>query len=336
MKYFFLTLLIFLICSCNQERVKQKVVFRGRALGTYYNVVFYPVSESNDTSKIHKQIKSLLKEIESIASVYDSMSLVSLINRNVIDTVTYELSKILNCAMEVNKISGGYFDITVAPLVEAWGFKTYELREPSKQIIDSIRQFVGMDLICLEKNIIRKKDPRVKLDFNAIAKGYAVDVIAEWFEKHNINSYIVEIGGEVRAGNLKSDGSKWIVAIEKPAASKLDPQQEYQRMYINNISVATSGNYRNYFEKDQKRYSHTIDPKTGFPVIHNMLSATVVASSCMLADALATACMALGPDKAYSLCEQLDSVECYFILSEDTDKFKILYTKNFDKYLFQK
>lgn len=331
----FVLLCVCLLLGCRKNDYT-KLMLNGSALGTYYNIIVY-VSDSSrlnfDTLFLRQGIDSVLLYVSSLASIYDSNSYISKFNNNIIDTLHEELMLIMQCALEVHNLSGGYFDVTVAPLVEAWGFKRRDYREPSEQVLDSIRQFVGMHLLMFENaNILKKLDPRIRVDLNAIAKGYAVDKVAEWLEHQGIERYLVEIGGEVRVGKHKPDGSKWVIAIEKPAHDALSPQEEYQRIHVEQISVATSGTYRNYFEKDGQRYSHTIDPTTGLPVTHNMLSATVLAKTCMYADALATACMAMGPEKALKMCNQLKNVECYFILADSAGNFRVLQTENLQRY----
>jgi FAD:protein FMN transferase len=318
--------------SC-KEHVQHRISISGKALGTYYTVHFYHSDESVEyINTIQNSIDSLLRDLNSVASIYDSTSVISLINANKPYESIALFENIFLRSQQISELTGGAFDITVGPLVNAWGFGFTDSAHISHDYLDSLLQFTGFSKVRLNNGNIEKDDPRIMLDMNAIAKGYAVDLVAMFLESKGINSYIVEIGGEVRAGSVKPDGSQWIIAVEKPAQTALDPQQEDTRIYLEQIAVATSGTYRRYYERDGERFSHTIDPQTGRPVSHNLLSVTVVAEDCMTADALATAFMVLGKDRAMRLCETLDGVEAYFIVAVKGNSYETYHTKGFADY----
>jgi FAD:protein FMN transferase len=325
---------IFLI-ACSQPK-QGRITIQGKALGTFYTIHVY----HSDTSETFRQslqqgIDSVLAEFNQIASIYDYNSQISQINRNEDVEVDDLFIDVFQRSKELNELSQGAFDITVGPLVNAWGFGFTDSMHISNELIDSLLQLTGMKKVKVEGKKVIKEEPGILLDMNGIAKGYAVDIVSAHIESQGIHSYIVEIGGEVRTGNVKPNGDQWIIAIEKPAEEALSPQEEEQRIGLNNCAVATSGTYRRYYERSGERYSHTIDPFTGYPVNHSMLSATIIASDCMTADALATACMVLGIEKAMKLCESTDGVEGYFIIGNKDGSWTIRYTKGFEKYFLE-
>lgn len=325
----------FIFMSCNPAK-DGKITIQGEALGTFYTIHAY----HNDTTlafrnNLQEGIDSLLAEFNAIASVYDFNSEISKVNQNNDIEVSDLFIDVFQKSIEMNELSMGAFDITVGALVNAWGFGFTDSLHVSNEVIDSLLQLTGMKKIRIEGRKVIKDDPRILLDMNGIAKGYAVDIVADYIESLGISSYIVEIGGEIRAGNLKPNEEKWIIAIEKPSKDSLSPQQEEQRIGLNNCAIATSGTYRKYYERNGERYSHTIDPSTGYPVHHSMLSATIIASDCMTADALATGSMALGIEKAMQMCESTDGIEGYFILGNSDGTWTIRCTKGFKKYFME-
>ena len=324
-----ITAVIFLLLTCSCSTEYKRISVEGVALGTFYNIHYYNTDEIN----YKFQIDSLLEEFNKTASIYDNASIISNINNNISMTTNEMFRDIFNKSMQISKLSEGAFDITVSPLVNAWGFGLSDTINVSQELTDSVIEFVGYKLISIENDLVIKQNPLTTINMNGIAKGYAVDLIAEFLEKKEIYSYIVEIGGEIKAGKNKPDGSKWVVAIEKPAPHFLTPQEEHKRIYINDIAMATSGSYRNYIEKDGKKYSHTIDPFTGYPVSHSLLNVTVLAKDCITADALATAFMVLGVEKSIDICESLQDIEAYFISAGKNDNWEIKATSGFKKFL---
>ncbi len=329
-------ILALMFISCRQSQ-PEKITLKGEALGTFYTInVYHEQADKEFAVKLQYKIDSLLSHFNSVASIYDSTSVISCINKNLSYNPDSMFNNVFLKANEVSELSGGAFDITVGPLVNAWGFGFTDSAHITQEFIDSVLQFTGYKKVRIVHDRVVKDDSRIVLDMNAIAKGYAVDLVAEFIEEQGIKSYVVEIGGEVRAGLPKPDGSKWVIAVEKPAENADAVQQEQRRIFLTNIAVATSGTYRKYYERDGVRYSHTIDPSTGRPVSHNLLSATIIASDCMTADALATACMVLGKEGAMKLCKSLEGVEGYFIVAEEGNSYSISYTPGFEKFFSEK
>jgi len=331
-----LLLISFLIIQACRQPVMHKITISGKALGTYYTIHAY----HTDTGQVFVQqlqhdIDSVLKHFNSVASIYDPFSVISRINTNQSYEMDSIFSDIFQKSMEISELTGGAFDITVGPLVNAWGFGFTDSSHITGELLDSLLRFAGYEHVSLKNGKVEKKFNETTLDMNGIAKGYAVDLVALHIESMGIESYIVEIGGEVRTGKRKPDGNKWVVAIEKPAEHAAAAQQEEKRVYLEQASVATSGSYRRYYERGGEQFSHTIDPATGRPVTHSMLSATIIAPDCMTADALATACMVLGTERALQICEMMHDVEGFFIEAQQDNTLVIYYTSGFDKYLSQ-
>ena len=237
--------------------------------------------------------------------------------------------------MIISETTDGSFDITVAPLVNAWGFGFTESINPSQEKIDSLLQIVGWQKIQLSnENKIIKQDPRIMLDCSAIAKGYAVDVIAQLLKRKGIKNYMVDIGGEVDVAGVNPSGALWHIGISKPDDDPESRKQDLQTILaVTDIGIATSGNYRNFYYKDGVRYAHTIDPKTGHPVQHSILSSTVLAKDCMTADAYATSFMVMGLERAKVLVEQHSELEAYFIYSDEQGNYQTYMTKGMKKYV---
>ncbi len=307
-----LLLVVFLLGACSLfYRGPQMVIIRGVVFGTYYSISYY----EDDGLVYQEAIDSIFQDFNRSLSFYDQQSLLSRINRNEETRVDPYFETVFNRAQEISKETGGAFDATVFPLVNAWGFGFSERADMNKQKIDSLLAFVGYQKIALEDGYIVKKDERVQLDFNAIAKGYAADVIGLFLESKGVQTYLVEIGGDLMARGLKPDGSKWRIGLEVPAAEYDAPQEWVYYVEIVDAGLATSGDYRRYYEADRKRYSHTIDPVTGYPVAHHLMSVSVFACDGMSADAYATAFMVMGLEKSIDFVEARDDLEAYFIFS---------------------
>lgn len=300
---------------------------QGFTQGTSYHVTY----SSRDSINIQPMVDSVLASFDKSLSTYDSLSLISAFNQPGSGVeVDEKLAVCFNKAREVYHRTNGAFDITIAPVVNYWGFGFTAHAENfhvDSAIIDSLLQFVGMDKVELEAGRLVKKDPRLMLDVNAIAQGYAVDVVCDFLGDMGTKNYLVEIGGEVRAKGKNARGEFWRVGIDKPVEGNYIPGQNLQAvMSLKNQSLATSGNYRKFIEKDGVKYAHSIDPKTGFPSRHQLLSATILAPDCITADAYATACMVLGLEKAKQLVEQIDDIEAYLIYNDKNGKFQTFST----------
>ena len=303
----------------------------GRVFGTYYNIRY------ESTTDLQDSIRAAFTDFDNSLSLFNPHSILSAVNDNR-DTTTNALFETMWAEAEkVYSLSNGAFDITVAPLVKAFGFgrKSDQFSAISRQTIDSLREFVGFDKVQLIDHKIIKSDPRIQLDGGAVAKGQACDLIASLLRAHGCENYLVDIGGEVVAHGVNAKGQAWHVGITKPNLNNEGAQDELQDILaVTDICMATSGNYRNYYYADGERRSHTIDPRTGYPVQHSLLSATVVSTSCMRADALATACMVLGENEALKMIESTDDAACYLIVSFK-NRLAVMRSANWDEKMAQ-
>jgi thiamine biosynthesis lipoprotein len=305
----------------------------GFAQGTTYNITY-----ENSTSEDYSQaIDSILKAFDRSLSIYDSTSIISRINDN---DPTAEADdwfiEVFNKSAEVNTSSGGAFDITVGPVVHAWGFGNGPVAKHDTAYIDSLLQFVGMDKVRLENRKVIKKFPGVNLDVNALAQGYSVDVVCGFFESKGLKNYLVEIGGEVRGKGTNAKDKLWHIGIDKPTEGNMEPGKDLQAIIgIDNKALATSGNYRSFFVENGVKYAHTIDPKTGFPARNTLLSATVICDDCMTADAWATAFMVLGVEKSKELVKKLSGIEVYFVYTNPDGKYEVFFSEGMKKMIVE-
>ena len=283
-----------------------------------------------------KEIDSILIRFNQALSIYISDSEISSFNK---DSIFYFKSPffypVLQRSEEIYKITEGAFDPTVMPLVKGWGFGVQ--KEPilnDTTSLDSLLELVGFNNISFDKNRVIKNKKGIELDFGAIAKGYAVDIITIFLKEKGISNLFVEIGGEIVCFGKNQKGKNWLVGIEDPTVSGIKEQKIFQKIEIENRALATSGNYRNFYIKDGKKFAHTISPKTGKPVFHNLLSVSVFAADCMTADALATAFMVMGKDKAINIVENNPELDAYFIF-DSNKKITTYHTKGLNKVLIQ-
>ncbi len=319
---------VLLLASC-QTKKSEYVKISGFAQGTTYNITY----ENSSNEYYGQAIDSILKAFDKSLSSYDSTSIISRINNDdpLVEADDWFV-EVFKKSAEVNVISGGAFDITVGPVTRAWGFGDGPVAKHDSAYIDSLLQFVGMDKVKIEDHNVIKKYPGVKIDVNAIAQGYSVDVVCEFFESKGIKNYLVEIGGEVRGKGTNAKDKFWHIGIDKPSDGNMDPGNELQAIIeINNKSLATSGNYRKFFVEDGIKYSHTIDPKTGFPARNTLLSATVVCDDCMTADAYATAFMVLGVERSMELLPKLQDIEVYFVYSNPEGEYEVFFSEGMKK-----
>ncbi len=317
---------LFLI-SC-RERSSSYIILEGKAQGTTFRLV-YQDSLGRDFSR---SVDSLFRLMDASMSLWQDSSQISRINRN--DTavmVDDHFQRVFTHAQYVSFRSQGAFDATVSPLVKAWGFGTNPSQAmPDALMIDSIRQFTGYTRVRLEATRLVKDDLRIQLDFNGIAQGYTVDVIAGFLRDSGISNYLVEVGGELTAKGVNERGQSWQVGIDRPHRSNEAGRPLQTTVSLKDRSMATSGSYRKYLELNGKKRSHIINPVTGFPADHTMVSVTVVAENCMTADAWATAFMVLGPEKAIVLATE-EKLELYGILIDTAGMVRILATPGFPK-----
>lgn len=283
----------------------------GKVFGTFYNVQY----EAN--GNLQSDILSAFERFDNSLSMFNPNSVISHINHNQ-DTITdLYFEQMWQEATRVYTESEGAFDITVALLVNLWGFGFKNREQVTQAKIDSLLPLVGFEKVGLSDHHVRKADPRIMLDASAVAKGQACDMIAALLEEKGCKNYLVDIGGEVVAKGVNKQGKPWRIGITKPQDDPTGQAQEVENvLQTSDICMATSGNYRNFYYEGGQRRSHTIDPRTGRPVQHNLLSATVVASSCMRADALATACMVLGESDAIKMINTHSDAECYLIVAQ--------------------
>jgi thiamine biosynthesis lipoprotein len=333
--YTILTLFLVILFAACSEQIP--IEFTGRTMGTSYMVkVSDKAAQPADIQTLKNKVDTLLKKVNMQMSTYLPNSEISLFNQKN-DTSSFpiypELAKVLKLSAEINQESGGAFDITVGPLVDLWGFGKKGNREspPSNAIVEETKKYIGFDKIILGNNSIAKKNPKTELDLSAVAKGYGVDVVADLLSKLSYQNFLVEIGGEVVAKGLKHD-KKWRVGVDRPDFGAVPGQELEAVLEISDCAVATSGDYRNYFVSEDRTYSHTIDPVTGYPIVNGVASATVVAPDCATADAIATALMVMGAEKGFKWIESKPEIEAYLILRE-YDQYKELMTSGFHKYL---
>lgn len=300
----------------------------GLAQGSYYSVVYYD-AEGRD---FRREVDSIFRAVDLSVNLWVDSSVICKVNRNkevLLDSIFIDN---FNIAQEAARLSGGRFDPTIAPLVEAWGFSAKQGDSLSAALIDSLKTLVDYRKVRIEEGRVMKEDTTMRLDFNAIAQGYTSDMIGAFLESKGVRNYIVDTGGEIMAKGGKPGGQSWVVGIEKPAADWDSERVVQQRVALRDKGIVTSGSYRKYVERDGKRYSHTIDPVTGYPVEHHLLSATVIAENAVWADALASICMVMGMEPSLELIRSLDGVEAYYIYVNEKGELETYATEGFEKY----
>ena len=312
---FFIAVAVFFIWAYPDEasdKEKQYYHNQGYVFGTYYNICY----EHN--RDLHEQIKKRLQEFDNSMSAFNENSTLSKLNSNQSDKTDRYFEQMYSTAYEVWQLSNGAFDITVAPLVNSWGFGFRNKESVSPEMIDSLRRYVGFEKIHLNRHHLQKDFPQTMIDCGAIAKGQGCDVIAELLQDKGCQNYLVDIGGEAVCHGYNEQSQLWRVGIVKPQDDPEGKNRDLQTIVqLDNKAMATSGNYRRFYYEGDMRRSHTIDPRTGYPVQHSLLSATVVAPTCMQADALATACMVLGLDSALQMINGISEADCYLIYADN-------------------
>lgn len=317
--YWQVPLLIFLIVGTifivkqQQDMPYQKN--EGAIFGTTYHITYQYDKDVNE------DILKELNKVDASLSTFNPLSVISQINQNKSYKVDEMFAQVFSLSKEISRETDGAFDITVAPLVNEWGFGFKNGEEPTKQIIDSLRAITGYEKVSLVGKAVKKKDKRIMIDCSAIAKGFGTDVVANYLRSLGIKNFMVEIGGEVVTSGLSEQRLPWKIGVIKSTDDKTNTNQELQTIInVTNKAMATSGNYRNFYYKNGKKYAHTIDPKTGYPVQHNILSSTVITDDCASADAYATAFMVMGLDKAKKVLEKHSELMAYFIYSDKNGK----------------
>ena len=325
-----LSTLLILLSACHYKTPVRKHI-EGQAFGTTYSITC--VTKPDDKRPLpHAQIDSLLADLSHTFSIFDTNSIIYRWNAGDDVELNNDFLEVLMLSKEVSLFTDGAFDCTVQPLVQLWGFGKNGVRHTvGEDTLAEVREYVGFQLVDIQGKKVVRKDPRVQLNFNAVAKGYAVDKVAEWLVDHGYTNCLVEIGGEVAArGNrngkngtdFENGGEAWKIGIQRPTKTADGNKESLESIELkDHRAVATSGNYRNYFEEDGVRYTHILDPRTGKPERTNLLSVTVIAPDCATADAYATAFMVLGYKRAAQIVKQRPELETWFILAEENGGF---------------
>jgi FAD:protein FMN transferase len=305
--------------ACNQRPPLTPITIQGERQGTYFAITYYDTLQRDFAT----QIDSLLHAIDASVSVYVDTSVISRVNRNEDVEVDRIFSENLQLAASVSEASGGAFDCTIGKLIEAWGWGFSKRDSITPELISRLKGQSGYARVTIDNGRVRKEDSAITLNFNAIAQGYTSDLIARFLVSQGITSFLVDVGGELVASGKKPSGEQWKIGIELPKddttwVEDLGNRTVKALLTITDKGVATSGNYRKFYVENGIKYSHTIDPSTGYPVNHSLLSATVVASGAALADAWATALMVMGLEKGQQLLASHPELEAYLIYSDQS------------------
>lgn len=305
---------------------------KGMIFGTVYEITY------QYDANLQQEIEQQMRLVDQALSMFNQESVISHVSKN----ESYDLKgdagkmflEVFNLAEEISKDTEGAFDITVAPLVNAWGFGFKNDAMPSAEKVDSLRQLVGYEKISYQDGAIKKSDPRITLDCSAIAKGYGCDVVANYLESKGIKNYMVMIGGEIVTRGINPTRLPWRIGVTKPTDDTLSIESENQTVLnVTDKAMATSGNYRRFYYKNGKKYAHTIDPKSGYPVQHSLLSATVLADKCATADAYATSFMVMGIDRAKKVLQRHKELMAYFIYSDEDGQLAVWYSPTLEEKL---
>jgi len=324
---FFFIILITLI-SCNKKAAY--IINDGQVYGTFYHIVY----QSPGAKDFHEKIKNNFDEYTMSFSPFEEKSIISKINNNEPVIPDSYFVNCFNLAQEISYVTDGAFDITVAPMVNAWGFGFRNKENITDGLIDSLKAITGFRKVKHMNGYVIKDNPEIMLDMSAIAKGYTCDLIGEFLADKGCENYMVEIGGEVVARGVNAKGKTWSIGISEPIDDNLFGSTELNAIVqLPDKAMATSGNYRNFYKEDGVKYAHTIDPKTGYPVQHSLLSATVMADNCATADAFATAFMVLGLEKGIELANQIPEIEVYFIYADESGSNQVYNSDNFKRIL---
>lgn len=307
----------------NNQKPQTYKTCEGFIFGTQYHITY------KSDSDLQKDIEDILNQVDNSLSPFNKNSVITAINNNQDIAVNDMFKEVFLTAKEISANTGGAFDITVAPLVNAWGFGFKNKENVTDSLIAEILTHVGFEKVILNDNHIVKTDTATMLDCSAIAKGYGVDAVGHFLESRSIKNYMVEIGGEVRLRGVNPKSKKWSIGISTPQPDELGETQDYQEiLQTTDICMATSGNYRNFYQEGEKRYAHTINPHTGYPAQQDILSATVLTNSCMVADAYATSFMVLGLEGSKEILKKHPELKAYFICSDEEGKNFVWYSES--------
>ena len=317
---FLVLLIVGTVLIIRQQRNMPYQKCAGTIFGTTYHIT-YQYDED-----LQPELEARMKEVDNALSMFNKESIISKVNNNQPVELNEMFVEVFQQAQKISEDTNGAFDITVAPLVNAWGFGFKNEQMPDKHAVDSLMAIVGYQKVSYDGKHIMKCDPRITLDCSAIAKGFGVDVVARLLEEKGIDNYMVEIGGEVVTHGISEKRVPWKIGVTKPTDDPLQEGNELQTVLnLTDKAMATSGNYRNFYYKGKRKYAHTIDPKTGYPVQHSILSATVLTNRCMRADAYATAFMVMGFEGAKKVLERNPDLMAYLIY-DDHGKMGVWYS----------
>ena len=328
-KSFLVILALLALASCDNQ--PKKIILKGLAQGSYYAITYYDEQGRN----FQREVDSIFRAVDRSVNLWVDSSVICKVNRNEEVTLDSIFVDNFRIAQEAARLSGGYFDPTISPIVAAWGFSAKTGDSITPQLIDSLKQLVDYRKVRIENGKVVKENPAMQLDFNAIAQGYTSDMIASFLESRGISNYLVDTGGEIMAKGNKPDGKPWIVGIEKPADNWDSEQVVQTRIALRDKGLVTSGSTRKYVERNGKRYSHCINPKTGYPVEHQLLSATVLADNSVWADALASICMVMGMERSLETIEAMDGVEAYYIFVNEEGELETFATEGFEALIIE-
>jgi thiamine biosynthesis lipoprotein len=333
MKIRFTIIVVLLILSFNScKKTISYDSFAGFVQGTTFSMVFENNGKLNPQD-LKSEVEKILHDFDMSLSLYVDSSILSKVNRN--DDVRPDayFTEAFNRSAVITELTEGAFDITVGPLVKAWGFGPDSQKNFSETKRDSLLRLVGMDKVRIENGKVVKADPGMNLDFNAIAQGYSVDIISDFFNRKGIKSYLIEIGGEVRVRSDKQ-GVLWRIGIDRPEDNNNLPGNDLQAVIsLKDRSLATSGNYRKFFVENGIKYSHTIDPRTGYPARNQLLSATIIANDCATADGIATACMVIGKEKTIEFLGFHPEFDAFLVYSDENGNYQTWTTENLKRFI---
>lgn len=325
MQKLLLLLLPLLFVSCNEKQVTY-MEDKGEIFHTTYSIK-YKYSRS-----LKAEIEAELARFDDSLNPFKPTSIISKVNNNEEVVLDSLFINVFNKSQEVSKVSEGLFDITLSPLINAWGFGFKNIQNVTPQMIDSLKSIIGYEKIQLQNGQVIKADPRIQINTSGIAKGYSSDIIANLLRSYGITDYMVEIGGEVAAKGVNSKGECWHIGIDKPVDEKVPAHRELQTIIqLCDKSMATSGSYRNFYIKDGQKYAHTINPKTGYPSESNILSVTVIADDCMTADAYATVFILADTARIRSIAQK-ENLSYLLLLDSGNDSLIDIKSSDFDKY----
>lgn len=306
-KFLFLVVLFLGLTACCDLQFQH---IDGNAFGTYYAVTY----KGKENPKLQHSIDSILNEINATFSIFNDSSIISKVNSNQEVTLNNDFIEVFNIAQQISQETGGAFEMTIGPLVNLWGFgKENRDTNITQTQIDSVLQLIGYHKISIQNQQVVKENPAIRLDFNALAKGYAVDKVAEFLVSQGYKDCLVDIGGEIVAKGKKYHDEMWNIGVQEPTETRDGEIRSAQTFHLCDQATATSGNYRNYFEENGQRYTHIINPHTGHPEKSNLLSVTVIADRCVTADAYATAFMVMGREKSKKFLKNHPEITCIFI-----------------------